>query len=157
MTPQRLDCGALILAAGDAVIAAAPDGSILLWNPAAERLFGHTEEEALGGTLDLIVPERFRARHWEGYRRVMRTGVTQYGAQVLRVPAQHKDGRRISIAFTVALLFDEPAHQVGSIAAIVRDETERWQEERALRDRLAELEARWAQGGDAEALQQAGS
>lgn len=134
------DCDALLLAAGDAIIAAAPDGRILLWNPAAERLFGYTEAEALGQPLDLIVPERFRARHWEGYRRVMRTGSTQYGSRVLRVPAERKDGQRISIAFTVALLFT-PSREVKAIAAIVRDETERWQEERALRDRVAELEA----------------
>lgn len=138
------DCEALLLAAGDAVIAAAPDGSILLWNPGAERLFGYSKGEALGRSLDLIVPERFRERHWDGYRKVMRTGETRYGTQVLRVPAQHKDGRRISIAFTVALLFT-PSRAVSSIAAIVRDETERWQEERALRDRMAELEARQEQ------------
>ena len=134
------DCEALILTAGDAVIAAATDGSILLWNPAATRIFGYTEAEALGSSLDLIVPERFRGRHWEGYRRVMRTGSTRYGTRVLRVPAEHKDGRRVSIAFTVALLFT-PMREVKSIAAIVRDETERWHEERALRDRVAELEA----------------
>jgi PAS domain S-box-containing protein len=134
------DSDALLLAAGDAIIAAAADGSVLLWNPAAERIFGYTEGEALGRSLDLIVPERFRSRHWEGYRRVMRTGSTRYGTQVLRVPAEHKDGHRISIAFTVALLFT-PSGEVKSIAAIVRDETERWQEERALRDRVSELEA----------------
>lgn len=143
------DCAALLLAAGDAIIAAAPDGSILFWNPAAERVFGYTEEEALGRTLDLIVPERFRDRHWEGYRRVMRTGSTRYGSQVLRVPAERKDGQRVSIAFTVALLF-RPTGEVKSIAAVVRDETERWQEERALRDRVAELEeAQAGERGDA--------
>lgn len=142
------DCDALILAAGDAIIAAAPGGSILLWNPAAERIFEHTEEEALGQSLDLIVPERFRSRHWERYRRVMRAGSTRYGTRVLRVPAEHKDGHRISIAFTVALLFT-PSREVKSIAAIVRDETERWQEERALRDRVSELEALVHERGDA--------
>ncbi len=134
------DCDALLLAAGDAIIAAAADGSILLWNPAAERIFGYTEGEALGRSLDLIVPERFRSRHWDGYRRVMRTGSTRYGTQVLRVPAEHKDGHRISIAFTVSLLFT-PSREVKSIAAIVRDESERWQEERALRHRVSELES----------------
>ena len=143
------DCAALLLAAGDAIIAATPDGSILLWNPGAERIFGYTEEEALGRTLDLIVPERFRARHWEGYRRVMRTGSTQYGSRVLRVPAERKDGQRVSIAFTVALLFT-PSREVKSIAAIVRDETERWQEERALQDRVSELEALVRERGDAQ-------
>jgi hypothetical protein len=89
----------------------------------------------------LIIPERWRHRHWEGYQRVMRTGQTRYGTEVLRVPALHKDGRALSIAFTVALL---PAGDGGiqAIAAIVRDETTRWEEERALRRRLAELEAR---------------
>lgn len=147
MTWRRHDCEALILAAGDAVIAAAPDGSILLWNPAAERVFGYTEAEALGRSLDLIVPERFRSRHWEGWGRVMRTGSTRYGTRVLRVPAEHKDGHRVSIAFTVALLFT-PSREVESVAAVVRDETEHWHEERALRDRVAELEALVDQGGD---------
>ncbi len=141
MTSQPVDHEALIRAAGDAVIAAGPDGSILLWNRAAERIFGHTEQEALGRSLDLIVPERFRSRHWRGYQEVMRTGRTRYGAEVLRVPAVHKDGRTLSIAFTVALLY-APDGKVQAIAAIVRDETERWKEERALQRRLAELEAK---------------
>ena len=126
--------------AGDAIIAADPAGSIVLWNPAAERIFGYTKGEALGRSLDLIIPERLRQRHWDGYREVMRTGETQYGARVLRVPAVHKDGRALSIAFTVALMPSEQS-SVGTIVAIVRDETERWQEERALRQRVAELEA----------------
>lgn len=128
-------------AAGDAIIAAGPDGTILLWNRAAERIFGYTEEEALGHSLDLIIPERLRARHWEGYKRVMQTGETRYGTQVLRVPAVHKDGRSLSIAFTVGLL-SSPKQEVQAIVAIMRDETSRWEEERALRQRLAELEAK---------------
>src|SRR5262245_19476496 len=130
-------------AAGDAIIAADGDGAIVMWNPAAERLLGHTEREALGRSLDLIIPERFRPRHWDGYRQVMQTGHTRYGTDVLRVPAVHKDGRTISIAFTVALL-SAPAAPGRIIAAIVRDDTARWTEERALRQRLAELEARKA-------------
>ena len=126
--------------AGDAIIAAGSDGSIVLWNPAAERLFGYTESEALGKSLDLIIPERLRDRHWEGYRRVMQTGHTRYGTEVLRVPALHKDGRSLSIAFTVALMY-APETGARVIAAIIRDETSRWQEERALRQRLAQLEA----------------
>src|SRR5215208_5042396 len=122
-------------AAGDAIIAAAPDGSIVLWNPAAERIFGYTEKEALGQSLDLIIPQRFRERHWEGYRQVMRTGQTRYGVDVLRVPAAHKDGRALSIAFSVALVSSQKG-AIEAIVAIVRDETERWQEERALRKRI---------------------
>jgi PAS domain S-box-containing protein len=136
-----LDLPSLVQAAGDAIIAADTDGKIRLWNPAAERIFGFTAAEALGHSLDLIIPERWRTRHWEGYQRVMRTGQTRYGTEVLRVPALHKDGRTLSIAFTVALLHAEDGG-IQAIAAIVRDETARWEEERALRRRLTELEAR---------------
>jgi PAS domain S-box-containing protein len=138
---DTLDLPSLVQAAGDAIIAAGTDGKILLWNPAAERIFGFTAAEALGHSLDLIIPERWRTRHWEGYQRVMRTGQTRYGTEVLRVPALHKDGRTLSIAFTVALLHAEDGG-IQAIAAIVRDETARWEEERALRRRLTELEAR---------------
>ena len=138
---STLDLPSLVQAAGDAIIAADPDGKIRLWNPAAERMFGCTAAEALGHALDLISPERWRPRHWEGYRRVMRTGQTRYGAEVLRVPALHKDGRALSIAFTVALLYAGDGG-IQAIAAIVRDETARWEEERALRRRLTKLEAR---------------
>jgi PAS domain S-box-containing protein len=135
-----LDLQSLVQAAGDAIIAAGTDGKILLWNPAAERIFGFTVEGALGHSLDLIIPERFRNRHWEGYQRVMRTGQTRYGTEVLRVPALHKDGRSLSIALTVALLHSGDGG-LQAIAAIIRDETARWEEERALRRRLTQLEA----------------
>ncbi len=138
---ESFDFEALIQGAGDAIVVAGPDGTILLWNRAAERIFGHTEQEALGHSLDLIIPERFRIRHWEGFRGVMQTGQTRYGADVLRVPALHKDGRSLSVAFTVALLYS-PTQEVQAIAAIIRDETDRWKQERALRQRLAELEAK---------------
>jgi len=134
-----VDLHALVQAAGDAIIVADAEGRILLWNPAAERLFGFTATEAVGGSLDLIIPERFRERHWAGYQTVMQTGQTRYGTQVLRVPALRKDGQRISIAFTVALLHT-PDSRLTGIAAIVRDDTERWQEEQAVRQRLARLE-----------------
>jgi PAS domain S-box-containing protein len=136
---KTVDLELLVDAAGDAIIGADPEGKIVLWNPAAERIFGFTAREALGQTLDLIIPERFRTRHWDGYREVMRTGQTKYGAEVLRVPAHHKDGRPLSIAFTVALL-SRADGQTEAIAAIVRDETSRWNEERVLRQRLRELE-----------------
>ena len=138
---ESFDFEALIRGAGDAIVAAGPDGTIILWNRAAERIFGYSETEALGHSLDLIIPERFRIRHWEGFRGVMQTGQTRYGADVLRVPALHKDGRSLSIAFSVALLYS-PTQEVQAIAAIIRDETDRWKQERALRQRLAELEAK---------------
>jgi PAS domain S-box-containing protein len=139
----QVDVYALIQAAGDAIIVADGEGRIVLWNPAAERLFGFTAAEAVGSSLDLIIPERFRARHWTGYQTVMQTGQTRYGTQVLRVPALRQDGTRLWIAFTVALLHGPDGRCTG-LAAIVRDDTERWQEEQALRQRLAALEGRGA-------------
>src|SRR5262245_38029712 len=143
MPSQQFDSEQFVRAAGDAIIGAGAEGSIVLWNPAAERVFGYTESEALGRSLDLIIPERFRQRHWDGYRQVMHTGHTKYGADVLRVPAIHKDGRTLSIAFTVALV-SAPDTGGRVIVAVMRDETTRWNEERELRRRLAELEARKA-------------
>jgi PAS domain S-box-containing protein len=138
-----IDFEQLIDAIGDAVVMSDANGAITLWNPAAERMFGFTREEALGNSLDLIIPERLRGRHWEGYDKTMATGQTRYGHDVLKVPAVHKDGRSLSIAFTVALLQSpEPEHKVTGIVAVIRDETVRFAQERDLRKRLAELEAK---------------
>lgn len=136
-----MDLGKLVEAAGDAIVAADPEGKIVLWNPAAERIFGFSRNEALGRSLDLIIPERLRERHWQGYREVMHSGATRYGTEVLRVPALRKDGRPLSIAFTVALLKSAEG-RVEAIVAIMRDDTARWNEERALKKRLAELETK---------------
>ena len=135
---QSIDLESFIQAAGDAIIAVGKDGKIILWNPAAQRVFGFTAADAVGQSLDLIIPERFRERHWNGFHQVMLSGQTRYGADVLRVPALHKDGRALSIAFTVALV--DSANDSRTIVAIVRDETQRWNEERELRRRLAEFE-----------------
>ncbi|MGF6599944.1 PAS domain S-box-containing protein [Paraburkholderia sp. GAS448] len=135
-----IDYQQLVAVIGDAVIISDKDGSITLWNAAATRMFGFTEEEALGKSLDLIIPERLRGRHWDGYQKTMASGETRYGTDVLRVPAIHKDGRSLSIAFTVALLHS-PEQELTGIVAVIRDETARFQEDRNLRKRLAELEA----------------
>ncbi len=120
----------------DAVIVADGDGVIRFWNAAATRVFGWPADEALGQTLDLIVPERWRERHWAGYQRVMTTGHTQYGDRLLEVPANHRDGRMISIAFTVTLLCDANG-KPEAIAAVVRDDTERRRTFQALEAELA--------------------
>lgn len=144
---SKIDLHQLIEAIGDAVIAADRDGAITMWSPAAERIFGFTETEALGQSLDLIIPERHRKSHWHGYDTTMRTGQTRYATDVLRVPAVGKEGRRLSIAFTVALLYSAE-NEVTGIAAVVRDETKRFNEERSLRKRLEALESRAAQAAD---------
>jgi len=130
-------------ALGDAVIICDCDGVIRLWNAAAERFFGFTPAEALGCSLDLIIPERFRERHWAGFTRTMATGQTRYHHDVLRVPAMHKDGRTLSIAFSVGLLLGGQRTATG-VVAVIRDETKHYAEERDLRKRLAELE--WKHG-----------
>ncbi|HQT97047.1 MAG: histidine kinase [Deltaproteobacteria bacterium 37-65-8] len=130
----------IVEAAGDAVIFADRDGIIRLWNRAAEGIFGYTEEEAIGQSLDLIIPERQREAHWKGYGKVMLSGVTKYGSDTLAVPAVTKDGERISIEFTINLLRDEEGRVLGPVA-VVRDVTARWMREKELRQRLAFLEA----------------
>jgi PAS domain S-box-containing protein len=125
---------------GDGVVLADREGKIVFWNAAAERIFGHSAAEAVGQTLDLIIPERFRARHWTGFDQTMKTGETKYGESLLRVPALYADGSTRSIAFTVCLVEEGG----GGIAAVIRDETERWSEEQALRKRVRELEAELA-------------
>ena len=134
-----LDCKQLVESIGDAVIASDPAGAINLWTPSAERMFGYTEAEALGKSLDIIIPQRQQQRHWDGYNKTMKTGVTKYANDVLRVPAMHKDGHTLSIAFTVALLHS-PDGKISAIVAVVRDESVRFAEDRALKKRLTELE-----------------
>ena len=131
----------IIERAQDAIIFADKEGIIRLWNSGAEAIFGYSKEEAIGETLDLIVPEKLREKHWEGYRKVMDTGVTKYGSDILAVPALKKDGSRLSVEFTIVLLKDDTGKPQGT-AAIMRDMTERWQREKELKKRLAELEER---------------
>jgi len=135
-----IDLQQLVSVMGDAVVVCDTEGSITLWNPAAEYMFGFTEAEALGQSLDLIIPERLRQRHWEAYHKTMVTGQTRYGHDVLRVPAVNKAGSPMSISFTVALLNDANGKVIG-IASVIRDETIKFQVERLMRKRLAELES----------------
>jgi PAS domain S-box-containing protein len=136
--------GGLVRELADAVVVADADGTIVFWNDAAARLFGWGADAAIGQSLDLIIPERLRERHWAGYRRVMATGHTNYGDRLLEVPALHRDQRRLSIAFTVSLLRRPGFSAPIGIAAVIRDDTERWQERRRLRDQVAQLGAEGA-------------
>jgi len=129
-------CRILVQNAGDAVIYADAQGIIGFWNKAAERIFGFSEEEAIGQSLDIIIPENLRKRHWDGYDATMRTGKTRYGAgDILAVPALHKKGSRISVEFTI-LPFRDIAGEIIGIAAILRDVTKRFEEIKAMRKEL---------------------
>ena len=121
----------------DAVIVCDRHGVIVYWNDAAERVFGWHADDALGNSLDLIIPDKQRGAHWDGYERVMASGETRYGDDLLRVPSLHADGQRRSIAFTVTMLKDSSG-AVSGIAAVVRDETERWAAEQDLRRQVRE-------------------
>jgi PAS domain S-box-containing protein len=125
----------------EAIVVSDPDGIIRLWNGGATRMFGYSADEAVGRDLDLIIPEKLRARHSKGYQQTMATGYTRYGDSLLAVPALHRDGHRLSIEFSVALLRDDAGDIVG-ISAIMREVTERRNAERELRTKIAELEAR---------------
>ena len=123
----------------DAILIADRDGAIRFWNTGAERMFGHTAAEALGQSLDLIIPENLRARHWQGYFRVMQTGQTKYQTERLTSPGVRKGGSRLSLEFSMVLLRDDQGGIEGC-ATIMRDVTARWQKEKELKERLATCE-----------------
>jgi PAS domain S-box-containing protein len=127
--------------APDAILISDREGVISLWNRGAEQMFGRTAAEAVGQTLDLIIPENLRGRHWDGYHRVMASGVTKYMTGLLSSPGIRKGGSRISLEFSMVLLRDE-AGQMQGCASIMRDVTERWKKEKELRERLTACESK---------------
>lgn len=130
---------AIAAASADAVVASDRDGLIRFWNPGAERIFGHGATEALGQSLDLIIPERLRARHWEGFRAVMASGKSRYAAgDLLAVPALRSDGSIISVEFTITPLHSAACDIIGLIA-VMRDVTAKFEETKALRQQLRAL------------------
>ena len=131
----------LVNDAPDAILVSDREGIILFWNRGAEQLFGHTATEAVGQSLDLIIPENLRQRHWDGYRRVMASGETKYRTGLLSSPGIRKDGTRVSLEFSMVLLRDETGGMQGC-ASIMRDVTERWKKEKELRERLAACEGK---------------
>jgi PAS domain S-box-containing protein len=128
---------ALLHSASDAIIATDREGRITFWNPGAERIFGFTAGAANGQSLDLIIPENLRARHWSGFRHTMETGTSRYGhGDLLSVPGLTRDGRRISVEFTIVLLRNGAQETTGTVA-VMRDVTKRFEEVRELKRRLA--------------------
>lgn len=138
---QEWLCSRIIAGIGDAVMYSDRQGIIRYWNAAAERIFGYSAAEALGQSLDLIIPENLRARHWEGYYRVMESGSSHYSVDLLAAPALRKDGSRISTEFSMALIRDDDGTMLG-VAATIRDVSARWQREKELKERIRGLEAR---------------
>ncbi len=124
--------------APDAILFADQEGVIRLWNRGCELVFGYRAEEALGRSLDLIIPERLRGRHWDGYFKVMETGESRYGTDLLSVPALHRDGRQISCAFSIVLL--KEGNVILGVASIMRDVSATFEKEKELRARISQLE-----------------
>ena len=123
---------------GDGVLIVDHDGTIVYWNQGATGIFGFSVDEAIGSSIGLIIPERFQSRHWAGFIATMQSGRSEYTERLLSVPATHRDGHRLSIEFRVTLLGPDPARPT-AIGAIVRDVTERWEQDRRGRNRLAAL------------------
>jgi PAS domain S-box-containing protein len=129
---------AILSTQSDALVAADRNGTIVFWNPGAERIFDYSNAEAMGQSLDIIIPARLRGRHWEGYRRVMDGGESRYDhGELLAVPGITKQGRDLSLEFTIVPLRTSSGGLIG-LAAIMRDVTKRFEETRALRRKLAE-------------------
>lgn len=139
MNDARPDFELLVSQLPDAAIFADREGIIRTWNAAAERIFGHTPEAALGQTLDLIVPERFREGHWAGFERALKDGVTQYVGQSLATRSMRADGTPIYVELSFAIALDAAGESIGALAT-ARDITERFENDRTQRRRLEELE-----------------
>ena len=141
-------CREIIDGCSEAVMFSDREGIIRLWNNGAEKLFGFSREEAIGQSLDLIIPDKMRGRHWEGYHRVMDSGKTRYATELLTAPALCKDGRRLSSEFSMVLVRDDDGTVQGA-AAVIRDVTDRWEREKVLKERLAVLETKAVQAKSA--------
>lgn len=128
----------------DAVMFADHEGFIRLWNKGAETMFGYSAAEAEGQSLDLIIPENLRGRHWEGYHKVMASGVTRYGTELLAAPGIRKDGSRLSLEFSMVIVRGEDGAVLGT-GAIFRDITVRFKKEKELKERLAACETKLAE------------
>jgi PAS domain S-box-containing protein len=116
----------------DALIHADRAGRITRWNQAASRLFGFSREEALGASLDLIIPEHLRAAHWAGYDAAFATGRLKLDGRPTLTRGLHREGRKLYVEMSFALVRDDTGAAIGSVA-MARDVTERVERERAAR------------------------
>jgi PAS domain S-box-containing protein len=125
----------------DAVIFADRGGLIRIWNQGAESVFGFRAGEVLGKSLDVIIPEELRKKHWEGYSKAIETGRTKLGSRVLTTRSRHEDGSRLYVDLSFTVIVDDSGHAEGALA-IGRNVTERYLADKALRKHTAELENR---------------
>lgn len=107
---------AIVTQAPVALIVADRQGAIVVWNRACEALFGYSAAEALGQSLDLIIPAHLRAAHWAGFDKSLASGITKYAGRVMATRAAHKDGRKVYVDFSFALLKEADGTVAGAIA-----------------------------------------
>jgi PAS domain S-box-containing protein len=142
LSHERL-CRIIVEESSDAIMFSDREGLIRLWNRGAEQMFGYSESEALGQSLDLIIPENLRGRHWDGYFRVMESGESRYSTEMLSAPALRRDGTRISTEFSMVMVKGGDDKVLG-VAAVIRDVSARWQREKELKECIRALEAQQA-------------
>ena len=135
--------GQIVQENSDAIMFADHEGLIRLWNKGAEAMFGYSAAEAEGNCLDLIIPENLRGRHWDGYHKVMASGETRYGTELLSAPGIRKDGTRLSLEFSMVIVRGENGAVLGT-GAIIRDISARFQKEKTMKERLKILEEKQA-------------
>ena len=114
----------------DAVIYANHSGMIVRWNRASTALFGYCTEEALGQSVELIIPEHLRAAHWSGFDAAMKKGATKLEGRPTLTRALHKSGRRLYVEMTFAVVKGDTESEVLGAVAVARDVTERVEQER---------------------------
>jgi PAS domain S-box-containing protein len=130
---------AMVQQAPEAIILADRGGLIRVWNRGAENVFGFSAAEALGNSLDMIIPERFREAHWRGFYMAIDSGRTRYSDKVLTTRSLHKERGRLYVDMSFSLIKDAAGEILGALA-VARDATARRLEENALRARVADLE-----------------
>lgn len=131
---------ALIESVADAVIFADRDGTIRVWNPGAEAIFGWSAGEVVGRRLDVIIPERLRAAHWAAFDQAIDTGRQKYGRESMTTRSVHQDGSALYVDLSFALVRDSTGQVLGAVA-MARDVTSRFEAEKDSRKRITELEA----------------
>ena len=131
---------ALVTQSPDAIVYSDTEGAIRVWNDAATRVFGFTAEQAVGESLDIIIPERFRKAHWKGFERALANRATKYAGEALATRSARSDGTKIYVELSFAIVLDADGEVVG-VLSTARDITERYEEAQANRQRIQELEA----------------
>lgn len=130
---------AIVAQVADGIIFADRQGAIRLWNAGAEAIFGYAADEVLGQSLNLIIPDRLRSAHWAAFDKALETGRTKYGRKVMATRSMHKDGRKLYVDLSFAVVTEETGAVAGSVA-MARDITSRYLADDELRKRVGELE-----------------